>query len=316
MLRNVVGATWYLLVATFGLLGIVVLAEGRALAARLRRGEHRADVVTLIALLLVLAGLIVITAIWFVDPTRRDQILYGRYIEPVVPPLIALGVVTVTERLRRTDAGVVAGVIAGLTALVAILVSPLAFGGANRWNLASLPFPTFELQPLVIVGAGVAAIAGGAVALAGARRSPWTASLALVVLFVPIIAFSELRVVEQTEDDVYAAGWESPQAVVEALSDEASYDASHYDNVAVKVYEWFLPDTRFELFEGNEIRPPTTVFFSSKAFAREHPEIPAHVIWRDPGERPGALDAWAENGISSASYCLTAAGRPPYLCCR
>ena len=205
VLRNVAGETWYLLVATFGILGLVVLLDGRASLARLRRGDLGAPGITLTALLATAAGLLVVTAVWFVDPTRPDHILYGRYIEPAVPPLVALGVVTVMRREWRAEPRVVLAVVAALTALVAILAAPLEFPGedANRWNVASLPFVTRDLGPLVIAGAGVAAAVGGAAILWAARRTPWAACAVLLALFVPITAFTEVRLVLRGEDDVY-----------------------------------------------------------------------------------------------------------------
>jgi hypothetical protein len=286
ILRNLAGETWYLLVASFGILGLLVLVEGPAIVAKLRRRELGVPSLSLILLLVATAGLLLVTAVWFVDPTRPDQIVYGRYIEPTVPPLLALGVVALMRGASRPAFGIVLGGVAVLTVVVAVLAAGLPdFPGeeANRWSVSSLPFVTGDLGPAVIIGAGVVAAAGAWAIAATAARAPWAAWLAVVVLFVPITAFTEARLVLRGEDAVYPAGWTSPQSTVEARSDEVAYDTSHFDNVAVKAYQWFLPDTRFELFDAATSSPPAPLFFSAPAWSREHPDLPARIVWRDPG---------------------------------
>jgi hypothetical protein len=285
VLRNLVGESWYLLVASFGIVGFLVVVEGRALATKLRQRAADVPTLTLALLLAAAAGLLVVTAVWFVDATRPDQIAYGRYVEPTVPPLVALGVVTLTRRPRRSALPVVLGGIAVFTVVVAVLASGLDFPGedANRWNLASLPFIARDLGPAVVFGAGIVAAAGAWAIAATARRAPWAAWLAAIALFAPVAAYNEVRLVLQSEDDAYPAGWTSPQPTVEALTDQVAYDTSHVDPLAVKVYQWFLPDTRFELFEGRASRPSAPLFFSTSEWSRKHSEPPAKDLWRDPG---------------------------------
>jgi hypothetical protein len=298
VLRNLVGESWYLLVASFGILGFLLVGEGRAMVMKLRQQRDLGvPTLTLGLLLAAVAGLLVVTAVWFLDATRPDQIAYGRYVEPLVPPLIALGIVTLAQRSPRPASGIVVAGIAVLTVVVAAVASGLDFPGqdANRWNLASLPFVTRDLGLAVVVGAGIVAAAGAWALATVARRAPWAAWLAVVALFVPITVFNEVRLVLQSEDDAYPAGWTSPQPTVEAHTDEVAYDTSHLDPLAVKAYQWFLPDTRFELFDAHASNPPAPLFFSTSAWSREHRDLPAQILWRDPGRdqvlwRSGSVD--------------------------
>jgi hypothetical protein len=176
ILRNLAGETWYLLVASFGILGLLVLVEGPAIVGKLRRCELGAPSLSLILLLVATAGLLLVTAVWFVDPTRPDQIVYGRYIEPTVPPLLALGVVALMRGASRPAFGIVLGGVAVLTVVVAVLAAglpDLPGEEANRWSVSSLPFVTGELGPAVIIGAGVVAAAGAWAIAATAARAPW-----------------------------------------------------------------------------------------------------------------------------------------------
>lgn len=75
VLRNLVGATWYLLVATFGLVAVCVAATSRETLARLLRRDFGTAELCLGLLL----GLLVLSSLWFVDATRPDQLVYGRY---------------------------------------------------------------------------------------------------------------------------------------------------------------------------------------------------------------------------------------------
>ena len=283
VLRNLIGESWYLLVASFGLVGLLLAAQGRVAATKLLRGEDDVPALSLALLLGLAAGLLVVTAVWFVDATRPDQIAYGRYVEPTLPPLVALGVVTAAARPSGRATRLVIAGIAVFTITVAALASGLDFPGqdANRWNLAGLPFIARDLGPEVIIGAGAVAATGAFAILATARRAPWAAWLAAVALFVPVAVYNEIRLVLQSDNDAYPAGWTSPQSIVEARGDEVAYDVSRLDRFAVKAYQWFLPDTPFELYDGGDTSPPAPLFFSASKAARKRSSPGAQIVWRD-----------------------------------
>ncbi|MGI8731323.1 MAG: hypothetical protein ACR2LK_15315 [Solirubrobacteraceae bacterium] len=285
VLRNLAGETWYLLVASFGILGVVVVAAGARTAVRLRRREAQSADLSLALLLATTAGLLVLSAVWFADPTRPDHLIYGRYVEPVVPPLLALGVSMLATRSLVVPIGRVLAAIALLTVVVAGLRSGLRFEGedANRWSIASMPFVTSDLQPAVLAGAGVVAAAGTWVLARVSRRAPAALWLVMLALFVPVTAYTEVRLILRAERAVYPAGWVSPQPVVEARGAAVAFDTSHFDNIAVKVYQWFLPHSRFETFDGASSRAPSPLVFSGATWPKEHPERPATAVWRDPG---------------------------------
>lgn len=122
-------------------------------------------------LLATAAGLLVVSAVWFVSATRADQLIYGRYVEPAVPPLLAVGIVTLMRRPLHSAPSIVLGGIAALTVVVAALRSGVeVFGDANRWNVASLPFVTSDLGPSIIVGAGIVGAAGAWAIVTVAQR--------------------------------------------------------------------------------------------------------------------------------------------------
>jgi hypothetical protein len=286
VLRNAVGTSWYLLVATFGVVGLVLSRDRLTAATR-----ERWDVATVSMTLLLTtgAGLIVVSAVWFVDITRADEIVYGRYVEPVAPPLLALGIVALVGRppSRRTLALVLAA-IAVLTLTVAAVRAGLDFPGedANRWSVASLPFVTGDLTPPVLVGAGVVACAGACVLFTAARWDARAVIVLLLAMYTLVAAFTEVRLVLRGDDAVYPSGWTSPEESAGTAEGAVAFDTADFDRIAVKVYQWFLPHRHLEEFDSTRERPPARLFFSGPSQPRK--EAGAAALWRDPG-RPQVL---------------------------
>ena len=111
LVRNLVGQGWYLLVATLGALAAFPFR------LRMRRGLNDRDL--LLALLLLTAlGLLVESALQFPTYDRPDAIIYGRYTEVVVPPLLALALVRLRERRRRV---LPATILIGLATVATVL---------------------------------------------------------------------------------------------------------------------------------------------------------------------------------------------------
>lgn len=290
ILRNVAGAGWYLLVATFGVIGLLLTVDRRATAARLR---ERWDVATvsMVLLLAMAAGLTGVSAVWWVDIARADELVYGRYIEPVVPALVALGTAALIQgRARRRAVALVLGAIAMLTLTLAAVRAGLDFPGedANRWSVTSLPFVTGDLSPAILIGAGVVGSAGACAVVAAARRGPEAVTVLLVAMFVAVSAFTEERLVLRGERAVYPREWTSPGQVVDLEDGTVAFDTARFDRIAVKVYQWFLPHNRLEEFDSEREAPPSRLFFSAPSSPEAEQRRGTVELWRDPG-RPQVL---------------------------
>ena len=154
---NLVGQTWYLLVATFGLTAAVAFE----FVSRMRRRAGRDDWPSLapIAILLGLSAvLLLVSAAAFPERTRPDMLIYGRYTEIVAPPLVAIGLAVIARGpLLRSVRAPLLG-FALLTALVVLIRATASDpDAANRWNISSLPFVTMQLGPGILIGAAVIA---------------------------------------------------------------------------------------------------------------------------------------------------------------
>jgi hypothetical protein len=282
-LANLIGQSWYLLVATFGLAGAAAWDFLRRPQAD--AGEERSAPVLGILLALT-ALLLLISASAFPERTRPDMLIYGRYTEVVAPALVGFGLAalgTAWSSSWRRLTPVVLG-FGALTALVVGLrVTASDPDAPNRWNISALPFVTVQLGAGVLIGAALVAAAG---ALALRRASSLgTPALGLVAigLFLAVVAYGAWNPVRSSQRSVYPAGWESPQAAVEAAGGKTvAYDLDHYDTIGLYVVQWFLPNSKVLLFAGKREDPPARLVISGGGWAEEHPSADAKPLWRDP----------------------------------
>ena len=269
---NLVGQSWYLLVATFGLAALVV-------ADFLRRRQGLEGV-----LLAFIAGLLLVSAAAFPERTRPDMLIYGRYVEVAAPPLIALGLVTLAAgRLPRWTKVPAIGFATLTAAVVLIRATASDPDAANRWNISSLPFVTMQLGPGILVGAAIIA-GGGAILLAyGARHRPALLGPLAVALFLAVAAYGAWNPVRSSERAVYPSGWTSPQDAAERESiGRVYYNLDDYDTIGLYVPQWFLPHTPIDLFHGDRRPPPGRYVLSGASWAGEHRGA-WRPVWRAAG---------------------------------
>jgi hypothetical protein len=272
-LRNLVGQAWYLAVASLGMLVAAVAPLDRR---RLRRVPRSPSELVVALALLAGLGLLVESALSFRDADRPDMLVYGRYTEVVVPPLLAVALVRLRRQSRFRVVPVVAAIAAtsGLVALLRTGIHPP--GPANRWNVASLPAPTFELGPKVLLGAGVVA-AAVVVLVAGVQRlTPAAIAPLVLVLFLPTTAVAEHNPVLNAQSTFYPSGWKSPPTLHGTIAFDTDYSRGPW------VYEWFEPDARVELFSGSRETPPAPFVVTAPIWAAEHASLHPTPLWRDP----------------------------------
>jgi hypothetical protein len=278
--RNLAGQAWYVAVATLGLLVLVAFQDGRRFLERLRRREADAGTLVLVVLLALGAGLLVVSALSFRDVDRPDMLIYGRYVEVVVPPLLALALARFALGRGRPRSGAAAGLVVAATAVVVGLrtgVHPAA--PPNRWNVASLPFLTLQLRWASVAGAGLVASASVLVLAELRRRRPGAAVAGVVAAFAVVTAVVVHNPMLTGQDGVYPPGWTEPGPV---NASSLAYDTSRYDVIGLYVYQWFLPHTRFTLYSGSG-SPPARYVVSAASWQRLHPQARAVQVWRDPG---------------------------------
>ena len=284
-LSNLIGQLWYLLVATFGLVVVVVLSVLPSRGDLAGRAEPPARTTFLAWLLGLTALLLLVSAGSFSVRTRPDMLIYGRYVEVVTPPLVAVGVALLSERGWLWQPRYIALGLAPLTLVVVLSRVLLSTqGAANRWNVASLPFLTFQLGAGVLIGATVVALAGAWLLIRASRQATGRVPLLAIALFAAVTAYGELNPVIDSQRSVYPAGWTSPDPVASAKGIRlAAYDLAEYDEIGLYATQWFLPHTRLDLFDGARRSAPTRYVISGAAWARRHPVTRPAALWRDVG---------------------------------
>jgi hypothetical protein len=294
VLANLIGQTWYLLVATFGLAAAAARAflHPREPHQILVPGQPKSDAVRadgrvpVLGVLLALTGLLLlISAAAFPERTRPDMLIYGRYTEVVAPALVAFGFVA----LGRVWAGrrllaPLLGFGALTAAVVLIRVTASDPDAPNRWNISALPFVTVQLGAGVLIGAALVAGAGTYLLLRASSHGTRALGAVAIGLFLAVVAYGAWNPVRSSQRAVYPAGWESPQAAVEAAGGgPVAYDLDHYDTIGLYAVQWFLPDNQVSLFEGSREAPGSKLVLSDRDWAQEHPAVPAKLLWSDPG---------------------------------
>jgi hypothetical protein len=274
-LRNLAGQSWYLTVATLGVVLWALLSVRRAEVREAARRDARPSTLIVVLMLATLGGLLVLSALSFPEIDRADMMIYGRYTEIVMPPLLAVALVRLPRARVRLPALVI-----GLGTLVVVLLRTTVHppGDPSRWNVGSLPFLTRDLGPVPLLGAGLVAVA----ALAGlallVSRRPTLVAPVLLVLFLPTTLFIEHEPVLSGEHGVYPAGWVSP-GTVDTHGRPVAYDVDHHQGLYVN--QWFMPHSHFLLFSGSEA-PPAPYVISSIGWGAEHPKLHPTRLWTDP----------------------------------
>lgn len=194
LLRTMVGQTWYLLATSVGIVGLgIVFAVHSAVKNRSLRTRDEAtwaESVTLAVLALSVFSIIFTGGLQLLHGNRGDHLMYGRYVEMMVPAVVVVAVVALSRR----------GVFASRAWLGALTVMPvlsIAYvivdggdgvkGGAARRNIV---FPNivgadaarYVVSPGFLTFTAFFLVVGVAVWLI-ARRSRAAGIVALVVLF-------------------------------------------------------------------------------------------------------------------------------------
>ena len=102
LLRTMVGQTWYLLATTAGIVGLGLVF---AVRSAIRHRRHRisdeaewAEAVTLAVLAFSMFSIIFTGGLQLLHGNRGDHLMYGRYVEMMVPAVVVVAVVALSRR--------------------------------------------------------------------------------------------------------------------------------------------------------------------------------------------------------------------------
>jgi hypothetical protein len=295
------GQYWYVYVATFGLivLGLVHLGTclfpSDPLTRRCRLGwaaSRDTAGASVVAVFLVgsAIGLAVLVGLFLRPPLRPDHVVYGRYVEILVPPLLALGLVRLwTTPIRRLAPELAVGAAVAFAAGVTVMWyggGLLMRGRVNWYTVLALPPLAQTREQIRPLPATLVALAGAAGLLVLTRRSPIWAALGFAAVLVASSIALRVVLVEARDHAIYGT---QPVALsnVEGLisAPDVSYDLAAYTPIGLYGYQWQLEHAQFVLFDSRRDPVPHTNWVIAGLDWPQAPMVGARRVWVHPAYR-------------------------------
>lgn len=285
------GQTWYLLA---GSLGVVALGAVEVV----RRANHRGP---FFVVALVVVAHVALSVVFMADRWRADQVIYGRYNDPVVAPLLLVGMACLANRapgawprprvVRVLVITWCATLGLGLTMWLARGDELRESNGLEPMILAIQPF--VDGRPMIpLVRLSLLAITAGVVLLAG-RLVGRAVGVAVVV--AALLVGATLRT-----EDVIDAGWNGSGGLQSVgrlddpggpLSGGAPVDyylpAASNATGRLMLYQWYLPHSDFTVVGQPLVQASSPYVFAERDNVVLR-EAGAEIVWTDP-LRPIAL---------------------------
>jgi len=312
------GQYWYLFVATFGLVvpGALHLATqlrpirwppGPPALTRLAGRQAAGAPAVAVFLLGGAVGLAVLTGLFLNPPNRPDHVVYGRYVEMVVPAFVALGLVRLwTARTRRLFIELGTG--AAAAAVAAVIITRYADGlitrsPVNWFTVLALP-PFAQVREHIRPGPALLVAATGATILLLTRRSRALTAAGLAAALATSSIALRVVLIQYGEDTTRGT---QPVALtrIDGLSTatEVSYDLAAYSPRGLYYYQWQLGATHFTLFSSRSDAAPHTTWVIA---APDWPQAAA----------VNARRVWVDNTNKQAVWRLPCAGDAGSVGCR
>jgi hypothetical protein len=282
---SAIGQAWYLLAGSLGVLAV-------AAVELLRRGMER-GVYGVVAL--VTAAQVALSVVFMADRWRPDQLVYGRYNDVVVAPLLVIGLACLAGRGRtvwtRGQLVFTIGAAGGITLVAAVVLWGLRSDVLHESNglepmiLAIQPFvagrPTIPLVRITLL-----ALAASVVLIAGATLRRGVGAVAVVV---PLLVVATIRT-----DHVLDRGWSGSGGLEEVgeLDDPGAplhgglpvdYYLPQASNSTgrLMLYQWYLPDSDFTVV-GQPLTQVSSIYVFAESNNATLIGAGAQRVWTDP----------------------------------
>lgn len=287
------GQYWYLSVGTLGLflLGVIGAAQyvgrrpfGRGLVA----AESRGAALVAAYLLLSTLGLGILVGVFLFPVTRPDVVVYGRYIEIMLPALLALGLVrlwTLRSTLRIVVEMGISIVLIVVAALVAagyqhhILLGQLS----NSYTTLSIPALAGSILGIRPRRVTVLAVGGAILLVLLVRRARLVGAALVVAFFAYSAVYTRHTLMSATQLAVYGPGMVN-RVSVPGLEHRQNigYDVASYTIDSLWDYQWQLDDVHFVLFNSRLGELPPERYIIAAANWTGARTLGARIVWRTP----------------------------------
>lgn len=288
VLVSLIGQSWYQLVASLGVIvyGLVVL--GRRSRDR-DAGPATGDAHIVLA---TVGACFALSVVFMSDRLRSDQLVYGRYNDAVVTPVIVVGLAALfgsiaVPRLLRVGVGAAAGTMLGGVVLWSARRDVLErSNGLEPMILGLQPFATSATSIDVLRISAVAAVLTVALAAiaTSAPRRPVIAVGALSVLLV-LGWVRTGTILDRSWDD------SGDVSAVQELGDGVLRDQVAVDfhlppgstqTNRMMLYQFYLPDTVFTVVNEAGEATADYVFARLDADPETFADPSARLVWVDP----------------------------------
>jgi hypothetical protein len=293
---SLLGQTWYLLATTLGIIGYGVVALARSLRgapspSAPRRGDAR-------VVLVVVGGSVALSVVFMSDRWRSDQLVYGRYNDAIITPVLVVGVAALLGAVPYVRLLATTIVASGLTLATGSLLWALRSeilsqsNGLEPMILGLQPFATSDTTIDVLrisVWAAALTLALGGLAVVGKSRAAPVLVAAALVLLVALAGARASSIVNRYWDD------SGDTSAVAELRDGILTDGVPVDfflqpgstsTNRMMLYQFYLPRTEFTVVNdlvGNGTTPYVFARLREDGLA----ESGATLAWRDPRGRYG-----------------------------
>ncbi len=291
VLVSALGQSWYLLVASigivaFGVIALVRAATGPEQPTAPTRGDAR--------LVLVVVGACVALSIVFMsDRWRSDQLVYGRYNDAVVTPVLVVGLAVLIgaiplQRVVAFGAAIATAVLLGGAGLWALRSDVLSdSNGLEPMILGLQPFATSDTAIDVLrisVWASALAFGLAGISHAARRHARAVVVLAAVGVLVTLAGIRTSTIVDQFWDD------SGDISAVEVLRDGVLPDGVAVDfylppgstaTSRMMLYQFHLPRTEFTVVH-DRADGATSKYVFAKVTGDGFENSGARLVWRDP----------------------------------
>lgn len=311
-LMSAAGQLWYQLVVTAGVFGIGTIALVGAV--RRRRRDHSpsstasasaaptpTDALVTIA---VVAPLLALSMIFMAGEVRPDRIVYGRYSDAVVGPVLLVGIGWLATKPDMSAIAARFGAVAAVTAALGVVlhalrhdelgsglgVEPMILGLHTFIGSAdSIRVPAITFAALVVIAAVAVVVLGGSAL--GLRGGVLAALAVLIAVAYPRTAdtmmgrntWARARTVEAVMDGILEPGDVVRYRLTASMQDRDVGLGTPKQRFLL--YQFYLPDIRFEIDDGGPEDDSRFVFAPTDD--AELVDQGGQLVWRDWGAAVG-----------------------------
>jgi len=235
-------------------------------------------------------GLTVLVGLFLLPPVRPDHVVYGRYVEILVAPMLALGLVRLwTAPARRLVFELALGAAIAFVAAAAVIWYAgglVTRGPVNWYTVLALPPLAQTREQIRPLPATVVALAGAGILLVLSRRSRVWGALGLAGVLVASSVALRVVLVEARDHAIYGT---QPVTLSEVdglnARHDVGYDLAAYTPIGLYGYQWQLDRAHFVLFDSRRGPAPRTEWVIAGPDWPQARAVGASRVWAHPAYR-------------------------------